>query len=345
MQVALWGACGAFAMTVLLIIAVLSMRIRLLRRLAREQEVAALWIPLIARCTESGDVPLPPLRRGDADHFVLLWCRAQDSLRGSSQDRLREMARRLAADTHARRMFRSKSLRRRLVGTVALGHLRAHDLVPSLRSLVVSGPTLPSLVAAKALVRIEPAAGIPCALTTAAVRHDWPLASAATMLKESDGDSVSPAWTSAIRQAMSRGDDASVARLIRLHITAGPRAVRAIVRDVLAASTSAEVLAAALAALSHRDEVSLARRLLGHPEWFVRVAAARALGRVGDENDVERLTLALSDPSWWVRNRAAHALSQLPGMGAARLADIAARQTDRYAGDMLRQILAERCVL
>jgi len=30
-------------------------------------------------------------------------------------------------------------------------------------------------------------------------------------------------------------------------------------------------------------------------------------------------------------------------MNAARLADLAARQTDQFAADMLRQILAERC--
>ena len=57
-----------------------------------------------------------------------------------------------------------------------------------------------------------------------------------------------------------------------------------------------------------------------------------------------RLTTALSDTSWWVRHRAAQALAQLPDMNAARLSAIASRQTDRYAADMLRQTLAERCL-
>jgi len=143
--------------------------------MARERDAAALWIPLIARYMEPRLDTLPPLQRRDADHFVLLWCRAQDSVRGQSQDHLREMARRLGADAHARRMFRSRSLRRRLVGTVALGHLQARDLAPSLQTEIASGPAVPSLVAAKALVRIDASIGVPCVLSIAAHREDWPL--------------------------------------------------------------------------------------------------------------------------------------------------------------------------
>lgn len=342
-RAALWSAVAALAAAIALIAAILAMRVRYWRRLAVERDAASLWIPWIARCTDSDAAHLPPLRRRDADHFVLLWCRAQDSLRGQSQENLRGMARHLGADVHARRMFRSGSLRRRLVGTVALGHLRAHEFAPSLQKQIDSGPTLPSLVAAKALVRIDAATGIASVLSIAARRQDWPLASVATMLKECESESVGPALSSAIRGAMSRGDHVGVERLLRLHITAEAHAMRTVVRDVLAASTHAEVLAAALAALSEPADATHARRLLCHPEWFVRVAAARALGRIGDEIDVSGLTHALSDPSWWVRHRAAQALSQLPGMDSARLTDMAARQVDPYAADMLRQILAERC--
>jgi HEAT repeat protein len=343
-RAALWSAFAALAVTLVLLAAVLAMRVRLLARLARERDAAARWIPLIARCTETASATLPRLSRRDADHFVLLWCRAQDSLRGQSQDHLREMAHRLGADVHVRRMFRSNSLRRRLVATAALGHLHARDLVPSLQTQLVSAPAVPSLVAAKALVRIDASIGVPSVLSVAVRRQDWPVASVATMLKECESDSVGPALSSAIRIAMSRGDDIGVERLLRLHITAETHAMQAVVRDVLAAGRNEEVLAAALAALSCPDDIAHARRLLGHPGWFVRVAAARALGRIGDKDDVARLATALCDSNWWVRHRAAQALAQLPGMNASQLSDIAARQTDRYAADMLHQILAERCV-
>jgi hypothetical protein len=344
-RTAMWSAIASLAVTLTLLAAVLAMRVRLLRRLARERDAAAFWIPLIARCAESCTTTLPRLRRRDADDFVLLWCRAQDSAHGQSHEQLREMARRLGADVHVRRMLRSKSLRRRLLATVALGHLEARDLVPSLQTQVASAPTVPSLVAARALLRINAIVGVPCVLSTTARRQDWPLASVATMLKECASESIGPALSSTVRLAMSRGDDAGVVRLLRLHITAEAHAVRRVVQDVLAACRNPEILAAALAAVSHADDIGHARRLIGHPEWFVRVAAARALGRIGDANDLARLTTALCDSSWWVRHRAAQALAQLPGMNAAQLSGIAARQADPYAADMLRQILAEGCVL
>jgi hypothetical protein len=342
-RAALWSAFAALAVTLTLLAAILAIRVRYWRRLDGERDAASLWLPLLARCADSGVANLPALRRRDADHFVLLWCRAQDSFRGPPREHLREMARHLGADVHARRMFRSRSLRRRLVGTVALGHLHAIDLAPSLQEQIDSWPTLPSLVAAKALVRIDATTGISGVLSIVARRQDWPLASVATMLKECESESIGPALSSAIRGAMSRGDDVGVERLLRLHITAETHAMRAVVRDILAASTNGQVLAAALAAISDPGDITFARRLLCHPEWFVRVAAARTLGRIGSEDDVSGLTDALRDSSWWVRHRAAQALSQLPGMEPARLADMAARQTDRYAADMLRQILAERC--
>src|SRR6185503_20121423 len=122
---AMWGAFAALSTTLFLLAAVLALRVRLMNRLSQERDVTAFWIPLIARCAEASPTTLPPLKPRDADDFVLLWCRAMDPLQGEPRNRLREMAARLGADKHARRMLQSRSTRRRLVATVALGHLGA----------------------------------------------------------------------------------------------------------------------------------------------------------------------------------------------------------------------------
>ncbi|HEX6692601.1 MAG TPA: HEAT repeat domain-containing protein [Burkholderiales bacterium] len=339
---ALWGALAALSAALTLLAAVVAMRVRLLRRLARQQDAAARWNPLLARCTESVPPELPTLRRRDAEDFLLLWCRAQESLRGEAQDRLRELARRLGAEAHARRLLRSRWVRARLIAAVTLGHLQAQDLAPWLHTQIASARILASLVAAKALIRIDARVGLPPVLFAAARREDWPLGSVATTLKEADAHLVGPALSSAILAALRRGDGAGVSRLLRLHVAAEPGALHDAVLAVLAECADSEALAAALAALSHPRDVEHARRLLGHAEWFVRVAAARALGRLGTENDATRLVAALGDTSWWVRHRAAEALAQLPGMNAAQLAALADRQADRFAADALRQTLAER---
>jgi HEAT repeat protein len=70
--------------------------------------------------------------------------------------------------------------------------------------------------------------------------------------------------------------------------------------------------------------------------------AAAALGRLGESSDVEHLQPLLADPQWWVRYRAAQALSRLPGLDHEGMQRIRAAQNDRFACDVLDQVMAER---
>jgi HEAT repeat protein len=101
------------------------------------------------------------------------------------------------------------------------------------------------------------------------------------------------------------------------------------------------VVIAALRGVLTPDTLAEVRALLGHEDWQVRVQAARALGRVGERSDAARLTSLLGDPQWWVRYRAAQALRELPLLSQADLDAVRASLTDRYALDMLDQVLAE----
>jgi HEAT repeat protein len=69
--------------------------------------------------------------------------------------------------------------------------------------------------------------------------------------------------------------------------------------------------------------------------------AATLLGRMGHAEDAGRLEKLLGDAEWWVRFRAAQALVRLPGVGARNLEQIRMRLIDRYARDILGQVVAE----
>jgi HEAT repeat protein len=81
--------------------------------------------------------------------------------------------------------------------------------------------------------------------------------------------------------------------------------------------------------------------LLAHPAWYVRMQAAKLLGRMGRAEDAGRLETLLADEEWWVRFRAAKALVRLPGLGPRDLEHIRMRLLDRYARDILGQVIAE----
>ena len=343
---ALWTGCGALAATAALLGAIVVIRARLLRRLARERSAAALWNPLLAQCAERTPAVLPPLRPSDAESFLVLWCRAQEALRGEAQDHLREMARRLQIGPLAHRLVRSGRLRLELLALVTLGHLRDASVVPLLLDQVSRRPSVVSLTAGQALIRIDATAGVPRVLAATAKRADWPLARVVSMLKECDPGLVARILSAAIRTELhKKPDDAAaggLARLLRLHVAAHGETLRDSVLAALSTATNTEVLTAALDALEHPQDVVHARRLLGHAEWPVRVAAARALGRLGSGEDFTPLRTALADANWWVRYRAAQALCALPSADPGALRRLPGLLTDRFAADILRQALADR---
>ncbi len=102
-----------------------------------------------------------------------------------------------------------------------------------------------------------------------------------------------------------------------------------------------EVLIAALRIAADPRLRSFVLNLARHENWRVRMQAARTLGRIGQPNDIVTLIDLLSDREWWVRYRTAQALASLPFLDRTQLQALADAAADRFAGDMLRQVLAE----
>ena len=343
---ALASSIGALTLIAMLLLAVIVSRAHLLYRVAVERRVTARWNPLIAECAERVPPTLPPLSRRELEGFLVLWCRALESLRGHAQDHLREMARRIGVEGHLRKLLKSKKMQLQLLAVISLGHLRARDAIPMLLELVRESPSLVSTNAARALMRIDPALAMPHVLEATASRADWALSNVVPAFSEVDPAQVGPVLAAAVSTELykeGRGiRTGGVARLLRLHVAAHSTALRPALLEVLTQSENVSALVASLSALSHPQDVEHARRLLKHVHWPIRAAAARALGRLGSGEDFARLRDVLGDASWWVRYRTAQALTALPGVPATELHDLARGLTDRFAADMLRQAIAER---
>jgi hypothetical protein len=86
LEFALVSSVVALATTALLTLGVIAARLRLLYRLRMERGLTARWTPLIAECAERVPEALPPLLARELEGFLVLWCRALESLRGRAQD-------------------------------------------------------------------------------------------------------------------------------------------------------------------------------------------------------------------------------------------------------------------
>jgi HEAT repeat protein len=336
-DVALAGAALIVAFTALL----LALRLGHQLRRRRRDALASAWQSMLIRSLASPEEPLPPLPRRFAADILCTWIYLRECLRGDVTDRLDAVARRAGFDWLARRMARGRGRWRRLVGIAALGHLRERGAWDELCSIAHSRHPVESLAAARAVVHIDVERGLAAVMPLIATRADWPPSRVAALLQDAGPDAI----VGPLTHAAAEGAEASperAAQLVRYMVLAPSALVAPHVRRLIRDTHDPGLIRACLHVLSNADDADLARPFLAHPEWLVRMEAARTIGRLGTEADVPALTPLLGDTAWWVRYRAAQAIASLPAIGAVELRGIAASHPNPFARDMIVHVMAER---
>lgn len=333
--VAVWTGTVALGLTLLLALQIVQLRVALRRRERLAAAAVAKWRPLLNQAIVGEEPVLPRLDARERLPFLQLWAHLQGSLRGDAAESLNQVARRLGVDALARTMLARGPRNERLLAALVLGHLRDRAAWDQLLPLARIEDSALSLTALWALVRVDPQAAADYLTPLFIEREDWALSHVAGILQLAAGP---------VAEVLAR-------LLPQLSEERLPRALRIaeslrvqLPGDALAGalrSNSPSVVVAALRSVIAPDSIDDVRRLVAHEDWQVRVQAARALGRIGAREDASRLTALLADPQWWVRYRAAQALRELPLLSRADLEEVRASLTDRFALDMLDQVLAE----
>jgi HEAT repeat protein len=336
-QVALWTSVVLLVLIALLVGWILILRSHNARVHARLDLLRERWQTLLALAIDEVPAVLPPVDVPDSVAFLLLWTHFQESVRADGKDRLNEVARRTGMDVVARRLARDGDLRERLVGLTALGHLRDTTVWDELIALALDRDPAISMSAAKALFRIDPPHAADMLVPMILTREDWPRAMVAAMLEEAGPDVTSKA----LADAVARAAPDRAPRIIRFLELAHRDVALPVVRRLIKTSDHAEVVASCLRVFSDPADLGLVRSLLEDPRLPVRLNAAITLGRLGTADDRALLTRTLADADWWVRYRSAHALAKLPSVDALDLHDLALAHPDRFARDMLTQVIAE----
>jgi hypothetical protein len=324
-------------LVVLLMLGIVAMRLSLLMSTAREKRFNAVWRPKLMRFMVGDDIPLPRLSAGDQLLLFRLWCHMHESVRGGAGERLNVFARRIGLDKVAWRFAKSRQVRRQLVGLLALGNLRERKAWNHFREQLESTSPVHSLAALRGLLAVDDALAMPIVIDPIARRSDWSPVRVASFLKEADQAIVVRTMG---RKLLKTSPDNAI-RLLKYLQAINAFAAVPYVRRLARRTKNPGVLAASLPLLNESRDLPLLRHLLSHEQWFVRVQAATALGRVGREGDEALLRNLLTDGNWWVRYRAAQALTVLPFLSIDDVRDMQAASTDGFARDILSQVLAE----
>lgn len=330
---------ATLVLSCLLLLQILVLRLRQARRSRQAARFRAVWEPLLMQSVESLPAQVPSIRANDRLDFLALWNYLHDSLRAEAKEQLNQLACLTGMDDIARQMLKRGGLRARFIGMTTLGHLRDAASWHALQQATADADPVVSLVAAKALMRIDAERAVPVLIQQIAQRTDWSLAACAGLLKEAGADIIS----APLIQATLQAPPTQAARLLRFFELAHTTVALPAVRQLLRATDELEVITGCLRLLQDPEDLELARRCLTDARWPVRVQAASALGRLGTAADEVALRRAVEDEEWWVRYRAAQALVNLPGQREPQAANLLEDTQISMAGrDVLRQVLAER---
>jgi HEAT repeat protein len=336
---ALWITVASIAGSLLLLLYTLELRFRRRLRERRRASVIAHWREILAAAVTGGDAELqvPVLRRGERQEFLRLWVYTRSMVEGAAADRLIALARRLGLPGLARKQASDSHLGAKLTAIQAQGYLRDSDSFAELAAATDDVNALVSITAAEAMAAIDATRAVDRLIPKIANRRDWPRTNVFKVLQRVGSEVIGEPLYRCIRAA----NDDDAAYLLQFAEIAEFDVRDALAVELVRTRQNPEVLAGALKIATGHVAVPHIDELLAHPAWYVRMQAAKLLGRMGRAEDAGRLEKLLGDEEWWVRFRAAKALVRLPGLGARNLEQIRMRLIDRYARDILGQVLAE----
>jgi HEAT repeat protein len=337
-SVALWMTVASIAASLLLLAYTLELRLRRRLHERRRAGVIAHWRALLgdALTGRATAAPVSKLRRNERMEFLRLWVYTRSMLEGAAAERLIGLAERLRLREYVREQAVHAHLGTKLLAIQALGYLRDAESFGALAAITDQANTLLSITAAEALAAIDAPRAMERLIPKISSRRDWPRTHVFNLLSRAGSAVVSEPLYRCIRAASD--DDA--AYLLKFAEIAEFDVRDALALELLRRRDNPEILAAALKVATGHAVVPRIDELLAHPAWYVRMQAAKLVGRMGRTEDAGRLEKLLADDEWWVRYRAAKSLVRLPGI-AAELERVRLRLSDRYARDILGQAIAE----
>ncbi|GAB3100318.1 HEAT repeat domain-containing protein [Lysobacter terrae] len=335
---AFWLGVVVIAMALLMLVVILAMRQVVMRRERNRIRAATQWHQILLDSAQGLAISPPSLPRGDLPGFVDAWNHVHQSLGEHDDSGLQRVAQEIGLERHLSVAIDHGNFHNRVMSIVALGYLRSRSQFDKLARYLDDRSTIISLSAARALMHIDPARAVTMLVPHIIERNDWPQGGVAQILHDANPSLVSKELGEVALQA-----NADVApRLVRFLADVSPSAAAPVIRNVIASHPDDHLISTCLQVMSDPSDLDLIRSLLTHERWHVRMHAAAALGRLGEAGEAPQLLPLLADSQWWVRYRAAQALSRLRGIEPDHIVRIRAEQTDRFACDVLDQVIAER---
>lgn len=345
LAIAQWVSIAIGTLVLLLVVYILTLRATLLRKERRYHALLKIWQPILLCTGEQSLDRLPKLGSLDRVPFLIIWNSLFEAHDNSDiREWMIAVAKSRGLIQLARQLLDDRRIRTQLLAIVTLGQLRDQERWNALSQMSDQEHALLSLASTQAIARIDPQKAVSIVIPKIIRRSDWPVAKVATILKEMGPDLVSEP----LRDALMKTASDEMQRLIPYLETCHAPVARSAVQQILANRYYDDrVISPCLNVIGKfhdKTQLERVRQYLNHTRWHLRAAAASCLGKIGGKEDEKQLMSLLADPEWWVRYRAAQSLVKLAAADKNGIRKMRESLGDRYAKDILTQVLAETTV-
>lgn len=333
----IWVNLAVVGATVFLFFVALAARVRSKWGQGVRDRVQAAWRPIMASWVAGMREPVARLHtRLEWIEWLRMWNKFHESVRGEPQESLNWLALEVGLPARLHHML-SGSGEAQLLAVIAAGNLRYYGYWNSLLPLVSHRNVAVSISASEALAKIDPEDALQQITPLFVHRIDWTLPRVATVLMRLGKTDVCKQTV----EMLSEIPESRLSGLLRLIGTLKCENASERVWDLLLAHDDPDIVAPALNLLRDPKSVGVLYGHLLHENWVIRMSAVACLGRVIGPDEVDFIIPMLSDPNWWVRYRAAQAIANAVGNSTDRIGAVREAQADRFARDMLGQVIAE----
>lgn len=336
-HVAIYSAIALCLMVLLLIIQVTFLRIRNISSRKQRTTILKKWRPTLTQVMLGDNSGIHMLPRKETCVFLEEWNRMFGSVRGDNLTPLKKMANRFRIDYFARSMLKTRRLRNRLLAIVTLGNMQEYSAWDDLKDLLFDPHPVVSITAARALIRIDSKHAIEHIMPMILKRDDWTWSNVAHVLKQASPLEV----CSHLAQLAADAPVDKQPGILRYLESTQCLQLTTVIKEILSTTKDDRVASVCLHIISDPGSLKDIRKYISHERWHVRMHAASALGRLGDQGDLITLLNMTEDESWWVRYRAAQAIFNLPKLNLDDIKKHRDNKKDKYARDILTHVIAE----
>ncbi|PSB01436.1 HEAT repeat domain-containing protein [Merismopedia glauca] len=337
----IWVGIGVFILNICLLGLILGQRYRYLLIQRQEKIAHAHWMAILVASLAEIPPNLPPIKSRERLIVLTLWNQIYQTIRGEAHDQLDRLGYLLSIHQIARRFLESRQIDRLLLGISTLGNLQEKSAGEKLLKLVKHKNPYVSIAAATALVKINREQSCRLVSNLICDRLDWSLALVVEILSIEGNELL----IVQLLNTMPKLTHEKLLRVFRALEVSQKHHLLPLIPQLLHQFANYEEIVSAclrvLAGYKNADHLPIIREYVHHSHASVRVQVANGLSQMGTAADEFRLISLLSDSEWWVRYRAAQGLARLPLMTLNRLEQIQLQQGDRYARDILTQVIAE----